>query len=313
MSFAQLFTKYQSPTLIVYCDRKHPDYKKILKETFKARQAFPLEIVKKEDNPNRNPNHDLKKNLLFIVSTQPMLIPLLKLANKSPRCILAFPEYDQNDVVDLRDSYWKNLKKIDGMPFDEFFKRVAEKSEIKKAKTEDERESAKAKFSEDRFKFTKAHSFSGKITAEKIEKLVEGAEKNKLPPYFESEELPKEIYSEIVVGEDLKKKILTSDHDCVVFLEHPNSDENRGYSEKYEKYVKKADKSDDVKYYRIKDFNEIDVFKLMNYPSPSVLYFKKGEKANPRQLDIKKDLVKGSNTRQAFDRLSKFINKNSEE
>ena len=86
MSFAQLFTKYQSPSLIVYCDPSHPKYSQVLAETYKARKEFPLKIVQKE--PGANPNHDLKNNLLFIVSTQPMLIPLLKLANKEPRVLL---------------------------------------------------------------------------------------------------------------------------------------------------------------------------------------------------------------------------------
>lgn len=153
MSFAQLFSKYQSPSLIVYCEKNNPDYEKIVQETFKARQKFPLAIVKKKNNAN--PNHDIKNNLLFIISTQPMLIPLLKLSDKSPRVILALPEYDNNDLIDLREHHWKHLKKIDGFETEDFFKRVAEKTDMNKAETEDEKESAKAKFSEDRFKFSK--------------------------------------------------------------------------------------------------------------------------------------------------------------
>ena len=130
MSFAQLFTKYQSPSLIVYCDQNHPDYENILAETFKARQNFQLKLEKKEEKSN--PNHDITNNLLFIVSTQKMLIPLLKLPNSTPRVILAYPEYDSGDIINLRDNYWKFLTKIDGMAATEFFQKVKDKSKLKK-------------------------------------------------------------------------------------------------------------------------------------------------------------------------------------
>jgi hypothetical protein len=308
MSFAQLFTKYQSPSLIVYCDKNDPDYEKILEETFKARQNFPLKIEKKDQKAN--PNHDLTNNLLFIVSTQQMLIPLLKLPNKTPRVILAFPEFDSNDIINLRDNYWKFLTKIDGMASTEFFQKVADKSKLKEAKTEDEFESAKAKFSEDRYKFTKTHSFSGRITASKITTFIEAARDGKLKPYFESEDIPEETFAERVVGEDFKKKILQSDHDCVVFLEHPTEKENLGYHTKFEKFVKN-NQDDSIKFYRIKDYNETDVFKLNNYQSPTVLYFKKDNKISPIELDIRRDLLKQSNTKLAFKRLSKFVSENS--
>lgn len=181
-----------------------------MKETYIARRKYPLNIAKKDEKSN--PNRDLKNNLLFVVSTQPMLIPLLKLAEKKPRVILALPEYDNNDIIDLRDKYWKDLKKIDGYTVEEFFKRVAEKPYTKE-EDEDKRESAKAKFSEDRFKFSKNYSFSGKIDAEKISLFIEEAQKNKLKPYFESEPIPEVTYAERVVGEDFKKKILQSSHD----------------------------------------------------------------------------------------------------
>jgi hypothetical protein len=307
MAFAQLFTKYQSPSIIVYCDKNHPDYHKILAETYKARQGFPLQLNKK--NTTENPNRDLKHNLLFIVSTQPMLIPLLKLTSKKPRVLLAYPEHDNNDVIDLRDKYWKNLKKIDGLSTEEFYKRVAEKPHTT-TEDENERESVKAKFSEDRFKFTKVHSFKGEITAEHITQFIEAAQKNKLKPFFESEEIPEQLNSERVVGEDFKKKVLQSKHDCVVYLEHPNPNENRGYAKKYEKFVQ-SHKSGDVKFYRISDINETDVFKLTNYQSPTVLYFKQGSKATPVELDIRRDLVKGAQYQKAAERLQEFINKNS--
>ncbi|CAI2360167.1 unnamed protein product [Moneuplotes crassus] len=307
MSFAQLFSKYQSPSLIVYCDKKDPNFKNILSETFKARQNFPLKIAKRD--PGANPNHDLKNNLLFIVSTQPMLIPLLKLADKSPRVILAMPEYDQNDIYDLRDHQWKNLKKIDGFTAEEFYKRVAEKSELKKAKNDDEKESAKAKFSEDRFKFSKAYSFSGKINCEKINTFIEAVQKNKVHNYFESEPVPEETHAERIVGEDLKKKVLLSDHDCVVLVENPNMNENRGYEKKYENYVKKQ-KDKDVKFYRIKSFNETDIFTFKGYSTPTVLYFKSEQKDKPAELDIKKDLVMGSANKQAYDRIEGFVREN---
>ena len=64
-----------------------------------------------------------------------------------------------------------------------------------------------------RFKFSKTHSFTGKITAEKIKDFVEAAQKNKLKPFFESEELPEETYAERTVGEDFKKKVLQTPED----------------------------------------------------------------------------------------------------
>lgn len=305
MSFAQLYSKYRSPSLVVFCEKDHPDYEKIVTEVYKARQSFPLKLNKSESN--ENPNRNLTNNMLFIISTQPMLIPLLKLSDKTPRVILSYTEFDSNDIIDLRDSYWKHIQKIDGMSKDEFFKRVGQKLDMKDA-SQDERESARAKFSEDRFKFSKAHSFTGDITADNITKFIEAAQKNKLKYYFESEPIPEETYSKRVVGEDFKKRVLQSDHDCVVYLEHPNDDENRDYGDKYERYVKN-NKSSVVKFYRIKAYNETDVFKFSKYTAPSVLYFKKGEKDSPQVLDIKRDLLVGSKRRNAFDRLNNFINK----
>lgn len=212
MSFAQLYSKYQSPSLIVYCDREHKDYSQILAEVHKARLMFPLKLRDRKADEPANPNHDIKNNLLFIVSTTPMLIPLMRLTSKQPRAILALPDNDQNDSVDLRDSYWRDLRKIDGLPALDFYARVAEKPHLKAA-SDDERESVKAKFSEDRFKFQKTFSVSGRITAESIALMVEQAQKGKLRPFFESEDKPLEHFSEITVGEDFKKKVLQSKHD----------------------------------------------------------------------------------------------------
>lgn len=64
-----------------------------------------------------------------------------------------------------------------------------------------------------RFLFTKSYSLSGDITKESITQFIELASENKLKPFFESEEPLPEEYSEKVVGEDFKKKIIQSSHD----------------------------------------------------------------------------------------------------
>ena len=161
--------------------------------------------------------------------------------------------------------------------------------------------------------FLNNYSFSGKITANKIEKFIEAAQKNKLNFYFESEVIPEKTFSERVVGEDFKQKVLKSNYDCVVLLEHPNDKENRGYGQKFEDYVKNTEKKENIKYYRIRDFNETEVFKFSRFNSPTILYFKKGdEKLKPRELNITRDLVKGSKKKDAAKRLDKFINENLE-
>jgi len=308
MTFAQFYTKYQSPAIIIYCDKNHPDYEKILAEAHKSRREFSLKLIQKDSKGN--PNKDLDHNLLYIVSTQPMLIPLLKLADKSPRVILAIPEHDSSDVIDLRDNYWKHIQKIDGFSKDAFFKKVEDKSYMQES-DEDKRESAKAKFSEDRFKLSKNYSFSGEITAKAIRNLINNVKENKAPYFFESEVTPETTYAERIVGEDFKKKIMLSQHDCVLLVEHPHDDENKNYAEKYERFVKNnKDKTKAVKFYRMSDINESDVFKVSNYDSPTVLYFKKGSKESPTELDIKRDLALKSTNKQAWKRLEQFVFKN---
>ena len=139
MSFAKLHSKYNTPSLIVYCDKDNPSYSSILSEVFKARQNMPLILNEKKAKESPNPNRNIKENLLFIVSTNKMLIPLMKLSSSKPRAILSIPEYDNNDVIDLRDKYWKDLKRIEGYTKDDFYKLVAEKPYLKE-KNQDDRE-----------------------------------------------------------------------------------------------------------------------------------------------------------------------------
>ena len=233
-----------------------------MSEVKKVRHANPLLLKKQTQNINENPNHNLHNNMLFIISTTPMLIPILKLANKTqPRALIVLPEHDQTDSLDLRDSYWKDLKKIDGIPAQEFYKRCNEKAKyVDQNQSEDEKESVKMKYSHDRFMFTKSYSLSSSLNEKTLTEFITQVSKNKLKPYFESE-IPVPIkYAERVVGEDFKKKILKSKHDCVLLLENPVEKENRGYKEKYERYAKKNE-SGDIKYYTMKSFNETDVFK----------------------------------------------------
>lgn len=247
-----------------------------------------------------------------------MLIPILKLANKTkPRALIVLPEHDKNDILDLRDNYWKNLTKIDGVEAQEFYRRCSDKSLQDSAKDEDEKESVKMKYSHDRFQFTKTFSIAGQLTEDRLNQFIDLVQKNKygllftnsynfrMKPFFESEEPLKPTFSERVVGEDFKKKIAQSSHDCVLLLEHPLEEENREYVAKYEQYVQNHPTTA-VKFYSMKSFNESDVFKagklflfyiiyavdMDKYHIPSVLYFKGGLKSEPKVLDIKKDLVK---------------------
>lgn len=80
-----------------------------------------------------------------------MLIPIVKLANKAkPKVLLVLPEHEKGDVMDLRDSYWKHLKMIDGMPAEEFYQKCRDKTGFTGIQDKDERESVKMKYSEDR-------------------------------------------------------------------------------------------------------------------------------------------------------------------
>ena len=309
MGFAQLYSKYQSPTLIVYWEKDHPNYDKILEETYKARQNYPLVLSERKAAENANPNLNLKENLIFVVSTCSMLIPLLKLSSKIPRAILAIPEHDSKDCIDLRNSYWMNLKKIDGMPIDEFYKLVEQKPHLKES-AQDEKDTKKARFSEDRFKLQKSFSIAGNITEESLKFLIEQAQNNNLKPFFESDDIPEETYAERVVGEDFKKRVLQSKQDCLVFVEHPIHKENKGYANKFERSAK-LNKNNDLKFFRITSFNENESFHFQKYNSPTVLYFKNGQKDKPVELDISKDLVENSPVKKACERLNNFVSRNT--
>ena len=309
MAFAKLYSKYKSPSLIWYWEKDHPNYDSIVTEIYKARQNMPLILNEKKAKENPNPNRNLKENLLFVISTCPILIPLMKLSSKQPRAILTIPEYDNNDIIDLRDKYWKHLKLIDGYKTDEFYKLVAEKPYLKE-RTQEDRETKKAIFSEERFKLQKSFAISEPITAKTIKSLVDKAQTNKGKNYFESEDIPEVTYTERIVGEDFKRRILRSHHDWVVFVEHPIKNMNRDYELKFEEYVRTHTNSK-IRFYRIHDFNESDVFKLTNYTSPTVLYFKEGFKQSPAELDIREDLTSEATNKSAFERLDSFIKQNS--
>ena len=97
--------------------------------------------------------------------------------------------------------------------------------------------------------------------ADNSTKLIDEVDKQSEKYFFESEILPIKKYSEKVVGEVMKKRLLTSEEDCLVFLEHP-SGKNRGYKGKFESFAKDAVKFQDLKVMRIKAINENDQFKF---------------------------------------------------
>jgi hypothetical protein len=109
-----------------------------------------------------------------------MLIPVLKLANKAtPRALIILPEHDKNDILDLRDNYWKDLKKIDGLSSQEFYRRCNDKQFKEQGDNPEEKESVRMKYSEDRFQFTKSYSMTKNITQQTLTQFMDLAQKNK--------------------------------------------------------------------------------------------------------------------------------------
>jgi len=96
------------------------------------------------------------------------------------------------------------------------------------------------RFSEDRFSFTKLYQLGNdkEIKSTNIVDFALNLDKAKL--YFESEKIPKPKYSEKVVGEDMKKRLLESEDTCIVFLRHPVKEWNRNYGDIFERYAKSA-------------------------------------------------------------------------
>ena len=109
----------------------------------------------------------------------------------------------------------------------------------------------------------------------------------------------------------MRKRILESDKDCLVFIQHPISSKNRDYALKYEKFAK-ANQNSSFSVLRMKSSNESPFYKCQVKP-PTILLFKKGQKDNPIELDIRQDLTKASTTQIAINRLTKFVNSNLED
>lgn len=117
-----MYTKYRSPLVLVYCPEDHEDYETIKRELFRARHEIPLNMLTEEgDTPK------LKDNLVFVLSTTPSLIPLLKLKQSStPVCIAVLPaEKWENEINLLEDDrFLSNLQKVDDVPLADFLDKV---------------------------------------------------------------------------------------------------------------------------------------------------------------------------------------------
>ena len=55
--------------------------------------------------------------------------------------------------------------------------------------------------------------------------------------YWEREKLPKQKYSEKIVGEDFEKRILESGKNAIVLFYHPIKDKNRNVCEQFEHFA----------------------------------------------------------------------------
>ena len=114
------------------------------------------------------------------------------------------------------------------------------------------------RFSEDWFSFTNLYKLDKELKSNEIIEFAKNLEK--YPLFFESEKIPTLKYSEKVVGEDFRKRVLESDEDCLVFLQHPNKEKNGKYNEIFERYTKNHPPN--VRPMRIKAINESDSFKF---------------------------------------------------
>lgn len=247
------------------------------------------------------------------------MIPLLKYSLKDEPCLLLVVPSDESGSLDIDlledERYLKNLKVVDGITKEQFLDRIQNPDPALAPSPEDDetetnrKESERMKQSADRFTFTKMYKLNNEITAAGIKNLIDSVEEGSTQYFFESEKVPRVKYSEKVVGEDLKKKVLTSDKDCLLFLQNPDKSQNKGYATKYEKFAKEASK-EDVKVYRMRGYNESDQFKFKEN-GPAVYFFKNGDKANPVELDIKRDLVTGSTVKIATERLNTFVKENT--
>lgn len=56
---------------------------------------------------------------------------------------------------------------------------------------------------------------------------------------------------------------------------------------------------------RVKKINESEYFKFTQ-KAPTVLLFKAGQKDQPKELDIRKDLIKNPSVKEAVNRLRDF-------
>jgi len=150
-------------------------------------------------------------------------------------------------MIDLLTNYLPKLEKIEGASVEEFM-RKAKNNEVEFAATEkdDDRErnkkdTMKMIYSPDRFLMQKMYHTDDLNVLTDFTKLVgfvKASINNELKYYWDSTPIPKEKYSQKIVGEDFDKRILESKRDSLVLVYHPIKDKNRHIIDKYEEFVK---------------------------------------------------------------------------
>ena len=80
------------------------------------------------------------------------------------------------------------------------------------------------------------HTFDQEILTnpEKLVNFIQQAVLGQLPLYWETEKVPKQKYSQKVVGEDFEKRIQDSKKDVLLLITHPTKDKNRNILAAYE-------------------------------------------------------------------------------
>lgn len=112
---------------------------------------------------------------------------------------------------------------------------------------------------------------------DKLNDFVKSAVLGQLPIYWETTLVPKEKYSQKIVGEDFEKIIFETQKDTLLFINHPTQEKNRKLLDFYEEFarVEKSKKENkNILFARFNGLNESATFKN---PSklPALIYFKR--------------------------------------
>jgi len=123
------------------------------------------------------------------------------------------------------------------------------------------------------------HTFDQDILTnpEKLVNFIQQAVLGQLPLYWETEKVPKQKYSQKVVGEDFEKRIQDSKKDVLLLVTHPTKDKNRKILAAYEELSRVEqfkEENKDILFARYMGVNESQSFKA---PAklPALLYFKR--------------------------------------